>query len=185
MERAAENGVTSTLRYYSKTFPDLALKETTVRRFNDNYLLHINNSAGLTDLQELPCKKRRRPLLVGDELDEQVKQYITYLRKEGAVVNVHVVMAVGEGIVMGRDANLLARNGGSIILTKEWARYVLQRMGMVKRKANTKTKVTVEDFDELKRLFLLDIRNIVQMDEMPAQLIINWDQTGILGLWNK
>ena len=97
----AENGVTATLRYYSKTFPDLALKETTVRRFKDNYLLHISDSTGPTDLQELPCKKRGRPLLIGEELDEQVKQYITYLRKEGAVVNVHVVMAVGEGIVMG------------------------------------------------------------------------------------
>ena len=52
-------------------------------------------------------------------------------------------------------------------------------MGMVKRRANTKTKVTVEDFEELKKLFLLDVRNIVQMDEVPAQLIINWDQTGI------
>ena len=178
-KRAAENGVTVTLRYCSKTFPDLALKETTVRRFKGNYLLHINNSTGPTDLQELPCKKRGRPLLIGEELDEQVKQYITYLRKEGAVVNVHVVMAVGEGIVMGRDANLLACNGESIVLTKEWVNYVLQRMGMVKCRANTKTKVTVKDFDELKKLFLLDIRNIVQMDEVPAQLIINWDQTGI------
>ena len=92
---------------------------------------------------------------------------------------VTTVMAVGEGIVMERDANLLACNGGSIVLTKEWARYVLQRMRMVKCRANTKIKVTVEDFDELKKLFLLDIRNIVQMDEVPAQLIINWDQTGI------
>ena len=150
-----------------------------MRRFKNNYLLHINDSTRPTDLQELPCKKHGRPLLIGDELDEQVKRYITYLRKEGAVVNVHVVMAVGEGIVMGRDANLLACNGGSIVLTKEWARYVLQRMGMVKRRANTKTKVTVEDFEELKKLFLLDVRNIVQMDEVPAQLIINWDQTGI------
>ena len=74
------------------------------------------------------------------------------------MVNLHVVMAVGQGILMGRDANLLACNGGSIILTKEWARYVLQRMGMVKCRVNTKTKVTVEDFDKLKMLFLLDIK---------------------------
>ena len=78
------------LRYYSKTFPDLALKEAIVRRFKNNYLLHINDSTHPTDLQELPCKKRGRPLLIGDELDEQVKQYITYLRKEGAVVNVQL-----------------------------------------------------------------------------------------------
>ena len=121
--------VTSTIHYYSKTFLNLALKEAAVRRFKDNYLLHINNSTCLTDLQELPCKKHERPLLIGEELDEQVKRYITYLRKEGAVVNIHVVMVVGKGVVMGRDANLLACNGGSLVLTKEWARYVLQRIG--------------------------------------------------------
>ena len=75
--------------------------------------MHINNSTHLTDLQELPYNKHERPLLI-EELDEQVIRYITYLRKEGAVVNIHVVMAVGKGVVMGRDANLLACNGGSL-----------------------------------------------------------------------
>ena len=50
---------------------------------------------------------------------------------------------------------------------------------MVKRKANTKAKVTVEYFDDLKKLFLMDIKSAVQMDEIPAQLIVIWDQTGI------
>lgn len=52
-------------------------------------------------------------------------------------------------------------------------------MGMVKRKANTKAKVTVEDFDVLKQLFLMDIRSTVQMDKIPAELIVNSDQTVI------
>ena len=70
-------------------------------------------------------------------------------------------------------------HGKSEELNKDWARYVLQRMGMVKQKANTKAKVTVEDFDNLKRLFLMDSKSAVQMNEIPAQLIVNWDQTGI------
>ena len=32
-QRAAEHGVTAMLRYYAKRFPDLQLKETSVRRF--------------------------------------------------------------------------------------------------------------------------------------------------------
>ena len=52
-------------------------------------------------------------------------------------------------------------------------------MGFVKRRANTNVKVTVEHFDELKKLFLLEFNNMVEMDEVPAKLIINWDQTGI------
>ena len=93
------------------------------------------------------------------------------MRKEGTVINVHVVIAVGEGILMS--------HGKSMELNTDWARYVLQRMGMVKWKANTEAKVTVEDFDELKKLFLMDIKSAIQIDEIPAQLIVNWDQTGI------
>ena len=32
-KRVVEHGVTATIRYYAKRFPDLALKETTVRMF--------------------------------------------------------------------------------------------------------------------------------------------------------
>ena len=57
-KRAAKNGVTATLRYYSRTFPDLSpkLKEATVRRYKDNYLLRMNSSGCQIDLQELLYK---------------------------------------------------------------------------------------------------------------------------------
>ena len=41
-----------------------------------------------------------------------------------------------------------------LFLTKHWAKYLLQRMGMVKRRGNTKAKVTVENFEELKMAIL-------------------------------
>ena len=50
-------------------------------------------------------------------------------------------------------------------------------MGFVKRKACSKTKIDVEHFKELKEEFLLDIKNIVTIDEIPMELIINFDQT--------
>ena len=52
-------------------------------------------------------------------------------------------------------------------------------MGFVKRNDTTKAKITVENFDSIKQQFLLDIKNVVQMDEITFQLVINWDQTGI------
>ena len=90
-----------------------------------------------------------------------------------------MVIAAAEGIVMNKNANLLSCNGGGILLTKDWAKYLLKRLGMVKRKANTKAKVTVEDFEAAKEQFLLDIKNVVSLDEIPPALILNWDQTGI------
>ena len=32
---------------------------------------------------------------------------------------------------------------------------------------------------ELKELFLLDFNNAVEMDDVPEELVIKWDQTGI------
>ena len=52
-------------------------------------------------------------------------------------------------------------------------------MGYVKHRASTKAKVAVQTFDELKTQFLLDIKIVVEMNEIPPELVINWDQTGI------
>ena len=52
-------------------------------------------------------------------------------------------------------------------------------MGLVKRKGNTKAKVGLEQFDEIKRMFHQDIRSAVVMNEVPSELIINWDQTAL------
>ena len=148
-KRATENEVTVTIRYYAKAFPDLPLsnlKETTVRRLKNNYQVSLKTDQGSSKE------------LLGKNLDQQVRDYISYLRTEGAVINSHVIIGIGKGIVMGKDSNLLACNGEGIVLTKDWAGNVLRRMGMIKRRANTKAKVTVKEFDEIKKLFLLDKR---------------------------
>ena len=84
--------------------------------------------------------------MIGEELDEQVRE----LRKLGEIIYAHVVIAVGMGLVLNKDANLLAKNGGHISFTKHWVRYFLSRVAFVKRRANTKSKVSLEQFDELK-----------------------------------
>ena len=138
-----------------------------------------SGASGFETVNEIHGCKTDRPLLVGDELDKQVQQYLTDLRKRGCVINTRIAIAVGEGILLNKDANLLTSNGGGITLTKDWAKYLFKRMGLVKRKGNTKAKVNIEDFDEIKKLFLLDIKGVVAMDEVPPELIINWDQTGL------
>ena len=60
-------------------------------------------------------------------------------------------------------------------------------MGFVKRWASTKAKVDIQNFEEVKKQFLLDIKVVVEMDEIPFDLVINWDQTGVhyvpVGSW--
>ena len=74
----------------------------------------------ITALKCLPEKKRGRPYLLGEELDQQVRAYVTSLRANGAAVNTAIVMSRAKGSVKNHDSNLLASNGGHIFLTKAW-----------------------------------------------------------------
>ena len=47
---------------------------------------------------------------------------------------------------------------------------MLKRMGFVKRRASTKSKVSIEDFEE-KKQFLLDIKAVVNLEDIPLELI--------------
>ena len=97
-------------------------------------------------------------------------------------INSAVVIAAAEGILMNKNATLVSKNGEGGVkakLTDDWAKSLLKRMGYVKRKACSKAKVDVERCEQLKEEFLLEINMIVTMDEIPPELIINFDQTAM------
>ena len=54
-------------------------------------------------MHSIPQKKRRRPLLLGHELDDRAKKYIKEARKVGTPIDTTVVMASGEAIVRKTD----------------------------------------------------------------------------------
>ena len=83
------------------------------------------------------------------------------------------------GFSKDHDSNLLEANGGPIALTKSGAKYLLSRMGFIKRHASTKGKTLATDFHELKAQFLFGIKTVIEMNEIPENLVINWDQTSI------
>ena len=56
---------------------------------------------------------------------------------------------------------------------------LLNQMGFIKRRTSTSAKVSSSNFNDLIAQFLFDIMINVRMDEIPDQLIINWDQTAI------
>ena len=74
-KRASEFGITNTIRYYLKTFPDFPpLKEMSIRRFKNEYekvikeQLKSGKSSG-NSVKALPTKPMGRPLLIGEEAD--------------------------------------------------------------------------------------------------------------------
>ena len=99
-------------------------------------------------------------------LDSAVQDVIKGLRRNS-----------GEGVLQARDLSKLSVNGGPILIPKGWEKSVLRRMEYSKRKGMNANKILVSHFEEVKEYFLADITTEVMMNEIPDDLIINWDQT--------
>ena len=106
--------------------------------------------------------------------------YLKKVRQGGGAVSARIAIAAARGILRKCNSSLLAENGGPIELTRHWAHCLLERMKFVQRKATTSaSKFVVTDFNVRKREFLTDISTTVAMEEIPGELVLNWDQTGI------
>jgi len=52
-------------------------------------------------------------------------------------------------------------------------------MNFTKRKASTKYSHPAQELDEERRVFLSEVLDTVILNDIPPELIFNWDQTGI------
>ena len=170
---ALQNGTTAALRHFRKDYRDL--KWTTVNDWKVAIERKMKEEKLKGTVMQLEGKKRGRPSLVDEAITNELKHYILALREAGGVVNTRIVIAAGAGILQQRDPSAFCNT----ILTKNWAKYFLNKIGFVKRKATTKFKHDIEHFEERKEQFLIDIKAVVIIEEIPDSLIINWDQTGI------
>lgn len=108
-----------------------------------------------------------------------VQQYILETRQVGGTVSTSIVRAAAKGILSNLDRARLAELGGQATLSKAWAVSLLQRMNFSKRRGTTKCSMPVEHFLLEKKKFLQEIIDIVQLEEIPLEMICNCDQTGL------
>ena len=196
---AAENGATRAAKHYTAVL-GIEINESTARRFKAKHLEKLNekimeqrqkqaetpNISHSEEIKEEPItiteletKPRGRPVLLGEELDSLVQEFILNLRAASGVVNTTVVMGAAEGIISYGDASKLSSHGGHVNICKSWAQSLLRRMRFVKRKCSTSGKISMAQFDECKEIFLADVAAEVLINDIPESLIINWDQTGL------
>ena len=53
-------------------------------------------------------------------------------------------------------------------------------MNFIKRHVSTKSLISSQDLEEVRTKFQGELLEAVELHEVPADLIFNWDQTGIL-----
>ena len=105
-------------------------------------------------------------------------EYIKQLRPAGGIVNCNIVIAAAKGFISHKRPSLLKEHGGSLDLTKKWAESFLRCRGFVKRKATKAARKLPPDYPDLKIAYLKRIEDEVKNNDIPADLLINWDQTG-------
>lgn len=179
---ASRCGVKAAAAHFSRKFK-VKVQPSTIQYIKKDYLGRVQEKRKAddgADIEELPEKKRGRHLLLGEHMDSMVQAYLKKLREGGGVVSRRIAMAAARGIVLSYDKFKLAEFGGHIEITKGWANALLHRMKFVQRKASTaKSKLSVTNFAQLKKNFLEDVVSTVDLEEIPPELILNWDQTGI------
>ena len=133
-----------------------------------------------SDLESItiPAKKRGRPLLLPEEIDELTKKFIQSLRVYGSPVSSSIVLAAAKGIVTHKAFHLLKEHGGSIELKKSWAFSFLSRHGYVKRKSTRTSRKVPDDFEHVKASFQDRIREVIASNNIPVSMVVNFDQTG-------
>ena len=127
-------------------------------------------------VNKLQPKKRGRSLLLGKKLDNAVQEYILKLRECGCPINTHLIIAAARGITQAMDHTRLIEYGGSATLTTSWAKSFLKRMN---RRASTKYSPLADELEKEKEAFLSERLDTVGLNDIPPELIFNWDQTGI------
>ena len=101
------------------------------------------------------------------------QEYLKKVCEAGGGVSSRINIAAAHGILKTLDNRRLKEFGGYIDLNRHWAQSLLR---FVQRRATTsKSKQSVEDFTFIKENFL-DLVATVEMEEIPPQLIFNWDQ---------
>ena len=144
---------------------------STVRSIKASYLFQQKQNK-FENLTEVKSKPRGHPKLLGVELDSEVCDYICNLREEGGVISTNIVQSIGRGVVLKRNKSLLPEFGGTLELSREWARSILDRLNFRKRKATKGIKHLPDDFENVKADYLQRLEKTVKKYDIPDDLII-------------
>ena len=94
---AAESGIVNSIRRFQKDFPTDSLKESTIRGWKNAYLKELESrkrSGSELDVKTLPQKKTGRPLILDEETDKEIQQYLLVLREAGGASIVQLLEPV-------------------------------------------------------------------------------------------
>ena len=88
-------------------------------------------------MEVVPKRKRGRPTLLTEEIDQKEIIMIKKMRESRPVINYSIITAIATGIIIANDRTLLKEKGGTITLGIKWCKSISKRLDHVKNKATT------------------------------------------------
>ena len=168
---AVDNGGASrAANHFKSDFP--TIRESTVRGF---VLKYKEKMASVRAEKRIPCEPRGRPVMVGNLVEEKVRQFLMALHLKGGHVSYEIaattakVFISNSGIESIQNLNITGNN---------WGRSFLRRMGF-KRRVVTTGKVRVPEGAKREAGLQHHYRivSLVEKYNIPTELILNSDET--------
>ena len=114
--------------------------------------------------------------MLGQDLDAKVQLYLKKVREGGGAVSARIVMEAARDIMLTCDRPKLVEFKGHVQLNRHWAHSLLKRCSTEGNHCQEQTKCC--KFQRAKEIVSSRLI-LVTMEEIPPELILNWDQTGI------
>ena len=158
--------------YYS------GLSESTIRNFKKAYTEKLQQERKQPYPQpvvEIPAQPRGRPPLLL-ELDEKLMKYLRAIRSKGGVVNIHVVRAATHALIESNPTT--SQQLLKFDMPCSWVYSIYKRMGFTRRMGTTtRPPVPRGLYNECRREYLGNIKEITTKYNIPPELVLNADQT--------
>ena len=170
------HGATATVRKFKKSHPHLKLAESTAS-LKKKYEELLKSKSEKMELTKLKCG---RPLMLGS-IDERVKNFLLILSRKGGVVakllNSVVAIAATQALIQkSSDEHVRCID----LVSSSWTQSLFRRIVFVRRLRTTdKPEIPDQAVKEAKLLFQHQIVSIVEDDEIPESLIMNFYTTEI------
>ena len=125
-------------------------------------------------MKEITSRRRGRPVLLENELDKKVQNFLLAVRNRGGKVTYSIAIATAKALIERSSDSSLSL----IKPSTNWAQSLFRRMGFKKR-ATTTGKVSIPEGakKESELVFLHDIVGKIEKYEIPSSLVINLNQT--------
>ena len=99
--------------------------------------------------------------------------------EHGCPINAHLTIATAKKYCSNHGRTRFAEYGGLATLTTSWAKSPLKRINFTERRVSTKCSYSADEPEKEKEGFLLQVIDAVGLNNIPQELIFNWNQNGI------